>query len=121
MPKITKFRIQRSDPTHGILYQRMWDGSEEPISTPMEYSKCMMFIQEKQKELKIWRISAIGPRRNAVRHKRMDIFAEDKNEALEAFDRFLSSFGDDNVTYELCTGDWRIIANRRPGQPIIIL
>ena len=82
MAKITKFRIQRSDPTHGILYQKMWDGSEEPISTAMEYSKCMMFVQEKQKELKIWRISAIGPRRNAVRHKRMDIYAEDKNEAL---------------------------------------
>ena len=116
-----KYRIVRPNCREGIIYQKMWDGSEEPISTPMEYSKCMMFVQEKQKELKIWRISAIGPRRNAIRHKRMDIYAEDKNEALEAFDRFLSSLGDDNVTYELCTGDWRIIANRRPGQPIIIL
>lgn len=121
MPKIYQFRIQRTDPTHGILFQKFWDGSEEPISTAMEYSKCMMFIQEKQKELKIFRISVIGPRRNAVRHKKMDIYAEDKNGALEAFDKFLSSMADENVTYELLTGDWHIIAIRRPGQPIIII
>lgn len=119
--KINKFRIQRTDPTHGVIYQKMWDGSEEPISTPTEYAKCMIFIQEKQKEMKIFRISAIGSRRNAIRHKQMDIYAEDKNDALKAFDLFLSTQAQDDVTYELLTGNWVILATRRPGEPIILI
>lgn len=119
--KINKFRIQRVNPLQGVIYQMMWDGTEEPISTPTEYAKCMMFIQEKQKEMKIFRVSAIGSRRNAIRHKQMDIYAEDKNDALQAFDHFINNQAQDDVTYELLTGNWVIVAVRRPGEPIIII
>ena len=115
-----KFRIQRTDPNHGVIYQKMWDGNEEPISTPMEYFKCMIFIQEKQKDLKTYRITRLYNRKNAKRHKAIDIYAEDNNEALEAFNRFLNT-ADDNITFELVTGDWHMIAIRRIGEPIIIL
>lgn len=115
-----KFRIQRVNDTQGVIYQMMYDGTEEPISTPTDYMKCMLFVQEKQKELKIYKISRIGTRKDAKRHLHTRIYAEDNNGALEGFNNFLKHASDD-VTFELLTGDWKMIAIRRPEQPIIIL
>lgn len=118
---VNKFRIQRVNPTMGVIYQKMWDGSEEPISTPMEYSKCLLFVQEKQKKLKAYKVMEIYKRVNAKRHVKEYIYAEDNNEALEGFDRFITQYGKDNVHYELLTGDWKLIATRRIGEPIILI
>ena len=119
--KMNKFRIQRVNPTMAVIYQKMVDGSEEPISTPMEYSKCVEFIHEHQKKLKIYKIMEIYHRKNAKRHIRDYLYAEDQNEALQGFDKFLEKQGKDNVNYELCSGDWKLIATRKIGESIIII
>lgn len=119
---MNKFRLQRVEPTtHAVIYQKMWDGSEEPISTRLPYSEAMRFIQQNQKELKTFKVMEIYNRKNARRHVNSMIYAEDKNEALEGFDRFLSKYAKDNVNYELLTGDWKLIATRKIGEPIIII
>lgn len=110
-----KYRIIRPDCRNGIIYQKMWDGSEEPIMKEAEpYEKCMQYVTEHQKDLKVFKVGSIGNRKNASRHLDMKIYAEDEKEACKWFAKYCEQVKDsDDKERTLYTGDWKEVRNEQ--------
>lgn len=113
-----KFRLQRVNCTHAIIFQRMPDGDEKKISTELPYEDCMEFMHKNQKDINAYFITRTFNRQNAKRHLVKRIYCEDDNEAYEEFDHYLDKMPNTS-NYELCTGNWKLLATRKAGMPII--
>lgn len=110
-----KYRIVRPNCRDGIIYQKMWDGSEEPIMKEAEpYEKCLQYVTEHQKDLKVFKVGSIGNRKNASRHLDMKIYAEDEKEACKWFRKYCEQVKDiDDKDRTLYTGDWKEVRNEQ--------
>ena len=108
-----KYTIERTDPVHGRVMKRTADGSiiqvVPEIKQEMNYYDCMKWVQQYQKELKVYKIARILHRKNGKRRFVASIYAEDNNEAIRYFDDLFIT--ESNATYQLLTGDWKIIAH----------
>lgn len=85
----------------------------------MDYLKCRQFLESHREErLTIYRVAYISDRKNAKRHLDTNIYIEDLTSALFYFEARCIL---DNYTYQLLTGDWRLLAEKKPGDNNIIL
>ena len=104
-----KYIIVRTDPVHGQVMERTINGDLAQVTPDCNYYDCMKYVQENQKELKVYKIARILRRKNGKRRFIASIYAEDNNEAIRYFDNYIITEPD--VTYQLLTGDWKIIAH----------
>ena len=104
-----KYTIIRTSPTTGTINQLMENGEVKVISNDWSYGKCLDWVIEHQRELKVFKVARILDRKNAKRRLMKSFYTEDKKEAIRLFDEL----DDVNVdaTYQLLTGDWQIIAH----------
>lgn len=115
--------IIRLTPTTGQVLCMNWEGKRIPVDRPQNYGKCLDYVLQNQKELKVYKVSRKLKRRNGKRRLFCTIYAEDSNEAVKFFD-LLTFPADPDATYQLHTGDWKIIcycmiANGERTQTII--
>jgi hypothetical protein len=103
-----KYTIERTDPTHGRIAELTIEGKKNFITDIAEYGSCMDWVAKHQKELKVYKIARTLHRKNGKRRFIGSIYAEDTNQAVRYFDDLPVTESD--VTYQLLTGDWKIIA-----------
>ena len=104
-----KYAITRKSPTTGLIVQLMEDGSIKAISSECSYGKCLDWVMQHQRELKVFKVARILDRKNAKRRLMKSFYSEDKKEAIRLFDEMDDANMD--ATYQLLTGDWQIIAH----------
>lgn len=104
-----KYTITRTSPTTGTINQLMENGEVKAISNDWSYGRCLDWVMQHQRELKVFKVARILDRKNAKRRLMKSFYTEDKKEAIRLFDEM----DDANVdaTYQLLTGDWQIIAH----------
>lgn len=104
-----RLEIIRVNPNIGYVVRLDKDFRKIKITEILPYRSCMAYIQEYQEEGTIYKIGKIGKRKDARRKLERRILALDDNEAIRIFSKM--NF-DDGITYQLLTGDWKIIAER---------
>lgn len=116
---VSKFVIERLSPNTGRVWEIGILGTKRPVSAEMDYIKCRQFLEAHREErLTIYRIAYISGRKNAKRHLKTNLYAEDLRHALHEFDQIDIL---DKTTYQLLTGDWQLLAEKKPGDDHIIL
>ena len=101
--------IIRLTPTTGQVLRMNWEGKRIPVDRPQNYGKCLDYVLQNQKDLKVYKVSRILHRKNGKRRLICSIYAEDNNEAVRFFD--LLTLPDPDADYQLTTGDWKIIGH----------
>lgn len=104
-----RFSIERTDPVNGRIIRIDIEGKRKALPEIMPYGKCMDFVASNQEELKVYKIARTLHRRNGKRRFIKSIYASSQKEALLYFDDMDVSESD--VTYQLLTGDWKIVAH----------
>ena len=101
--------IVRLSPTTGQVLRMNWEGKRIPVDRPQNYGKCMDYVLQNQKDLKVYKVSRILHRKNAKRRLFCNIYASDNNEAVRFFD--MLTFTDTDADFQLTTGDWKMIGH----------
>ena len=101
--------IIRLTPTTGRVLRMNWEGKRIPVDRPQNYGKCLDYVLQNQKELKVYKVSRILHRKNGKRRLFCSIYAADNNEAVRFFD--LLTLPDPDADYQLTTGDWKMIGH----------
>lgn len=114
--------IVRLTPTTGQVLRMNWEGKRIPVDRPQNYGKCMDYVLQNQKDLKVYKVSRTLHRKNGKRRLVGTIYAHDQEEAVRFFDMWKSDELD--ATFNLHTGDWKNIAhftvvNGVKGKPIL--
>lgn len=104
-----RLEIIRVDPNTGYVVRLDKDFRKIKVTEILPYRSCMAFVLEHQEEANIYKIGKIGKRKDARRKLEGRILASDEPEAIRIFNKM--NF-DDGITYQLLTGDWKIIAER---------
>lgn len=105
-----KYTIERTDPTHGRIMELTMEGRKEFITEDKEYGSCMDWIAKNQEELKVYKIARILRRKNAKRRFVSSIYASNNHAAIVYFDTIFNP-PEQNASFQLLTGDWKIIAD----------
>lgn len=106
-----RYHITRTDPNNGVVFEVGPYGEEIRISEPMPYNECRAFLTQKQEDLKVYKVGKIGSRKGAKRRFYRRIIAPGFVEAIELFKELAT---EEAVTLQLCTGDWKLLAERTP-------
>ena len=110
---MNKYHIKRIDPNTGQVWETGIYGEDLQTTETMPYGDCKAFLMMNQVELRVYKVGRIGSRKNAKRRMYKRICAENILEAMEAFNKLVQ---DEAVTLQLCTGDWRLIAEKKPTE-----
>lgn len=108
---MNKYRIKRTDPNTGIVMEVGPYGEETEATNPMPYKDCKVFLYQHQEDLRVYKVAKIASRKGAKRRLYRRIVAPG---FLEAIDRFKTITADEAVTMQLCTGDWKVLAEKTP-------
>lgn len=106
-----KYHIKRIDPNTGQVWETGPYGEEIQTTETLPYTDCKIFLMKNQVNLKVYKVGRIGSRKDAKRRMYKRIFAANIVEAMEAFNKIVQ---EEAVTLQLCTGDWKIIAEKKP-------
>lgn len=104
-----RLEIIRVDPNTGYVVRLNKDFQKIKVTEILPYRSCMAYVMEYQEEATVYKIGKIGKRKDARRKLERRILALDDHEAIRIFNNM--DF-EDGVTYQLVTGDWKIIAER---------
>ena len=103
--------IRRTGPNDGVVVEIGNYFDEKTITEPMPYQQCVNYVLEHRKDLTVYKIARILPRKNAKRTLYKKILAVDNNEAVVIFNDMCSG-APENVRLQLLTGDWKLIAEK---------
>lgn len=106
-----KYHIKRIDPNTGQVWETGPYGEEIQTTETLPYTDCKIFLMKNQTDLRVYKVGRIGSRKDAKRRMYKRIFAANIVEAMEAFNNLVR---EEAVTLQLCTGDWKIIAEKKP-------
>lgn len=101
--------IIRLTPTTGQVLCMNWEGKRIPVDRPQNYGKCLDYVLQNQKEVRVYKVAKTLHRKNGKRRLLCSIYAHDNNEAVKFFD--LLQLPDTDANYQLCTGDWKVIGH----------
>ena len=113
-----RLEIIRVDPNTGYVVRLNKDFQRIKITEILPYRSCMAFVLEHQEEGTIYKIGKIGKRKDARRKLERRILAADDVEAINIFCKMDFDAG---ITYQLVTGDWRIVAQHDPDGKTMIM
>lgn len=103
--------IKRVNANIGIVYSYGRYFEEVPVTGPEVYVACKAYVKENQEELTIYKIGRILNRKNAKRTLDKTFLAADEDEAMSTFIDYCAAH-EDSSTYQLLTGNWKLIAER---------
>lgn len=103
--------VRRTDPNNGVVVEIGNYFDEKTITEPMPYQQCVNFVLEHRRDLTIYKIAKILPRKNAKRTLYKKILAVDDCDAIRVFSNVCSG-APENVILQLLTGDWKLIAGK---------
>lgn len=106
-----KYHIKRVDPNNGQVWETGPYGEEIQTTGTLPYKDCKIYLLQHQEELRVYKVGQIRSRKGAKRRMYKRIFAPDIVQAMEIFNKLVQ---DEAVTLQLCTGDWKIIAEKPP-------
>lgn len=106
-----KYRIKRIDPNSGQVWEIGPFGEEIQTTETLPYTDCKIFLLKNQVELRVYKIGCIGSRKGAKRKYLKRIFATGIIQAMELFNQIVE---DEAVTLQLCSGDWKVLAEKQP-------
>lgn len=112
---MNKYRIKRTDPNTGVIMEVGKYGDERQISEPAPYSTCRAFLLQHQEEMHVYKVGRIGSRKGAKRKFYRRIIAPGFVEAVEIFKQLAA---DETDTLQLCSGDWKLLAEKTPNGEI---
>lgn len=107
---VKRLEIIRVDPNTGYVVRLDNNFRKIKITEILPYRSCMAFVIENQQEAKIYKIGKIGTRKNARRKFDSRFLAADDEEAIRIFNRMEFT---DNATYQLLTGDWKVLKEKK--------
>ena len=113
-----RLEIIRVDPNTGYVTRLNSQMQRIKITETMPYKSCMVYVMENQEDAKVYKIGRLADRKNAKRRHHGNILAADNNEAIDVFSMMQLNKGS---TYQLCTGDWKIIAQKDRNGLITII
>ena len=103
--------IKRTTPLTGQVLSYDAYGNEIVVTMDQKYSDCISYVNEYQHELTIYKVGRILNRKNGRRKLFRKIYAENNDDAMDAFLKICEA-NDDGSRLQLLTGDWKIIAER---------
>lgn len=106
-----RYHITRTDPNNGVIMEVGKFGEETQISEPASYNTCKAFLLQHQEELHVYKVGRIGSRKGAKRKFYRRIIAPGFVEAIEIFKQLAI---DETDTLQLCSGDWKLLAEKKP-------
>lgn len=111
---VKELKIERVSPTEGRIWRITIDGKMDPVAIDgiyiTTYGKCVDYINSNQKNLKAYKIARLLHRKNARRKTIQTFYVMDDNAAIQYFGNLL--FQGPDATYQLLTGDWKLIAEK---------
>lgn len=108
---IHKYHIKRIDPNTGQVWETGPYGEDIQTTETMPYTDCKIYLLKNQVELRVYKVGRIGSRKGAKRRMHKRIFATGIVEAMQIFNQLVQ---DEAVTLQLCTGDWKVLAEKQP-------
>lgn len=108
---MNKYHIKRVDPNTGQIWEIGPFGEEIQTTETMSYLDCKIYIMQHQTGLRVYKVGRIGTRKDAKRRMYKRIFAQDIVEAMNIFNQLTLI---ETSTLQLCTGDWKVIAEKKP-------
>lgn len=106
-----KYHIKRVDPNNGQIWETGPYGEEIQTTDTMPYTDCKIYLLQHQVELKVYKVGRIGSRKDAKRRMHKRIFATGIIEAMQIFNEIIQ---EEAVTLQLCTGDWKVLIEKKP-------
>ena len=100
--------IKRVSASYGQVLAHTWNDGEQLVTKIIPYEQCLDYVRIHQKDLTIYKVGYLNQRKDARRKLITRIFAEDPEQAVKLF-RGLLTNRTEKGTYQLCTGDWKII------------
>ena len=112
-----RYYAKRTDPNHGMVMERLPDGTSEPVTDELHWAICVSKVHAlKDEVLTLYKVARIAPRKNAIRRLYSKIYARDLSDAVDHF-RQICETGDP-ATLQLLTGDWKLICEKGPDGSI---
>ena len=112
--KTPRFVIERTGPTTGRVMEIQPYGQRSAVTGEWKYEDCRKYLEShKDDKLIIYRMAKILDRKNAKRHLDTNIYAEDLGNALY---HFMQRCILEDTTYQLLTGDWQLLAEKKPRE-----
>lgn len=106
-----KYHIKRIDPNSGQVWETGPFGEEIRTTDTIPYNECKAFVLQHQQELRVYKVGRIGSRKGAKRRLYKRILAPGFIEAVELFNQLVA---EEAATLQLCTGDWKVVAEKAP-------
>lgn len=101
--------IKRVSASYGQVLAHTWNDQERVVTKIIPYQDCLDYVRVYQKDLTVYKVGYTSERKNAKRKLRMKIYAESEEQAIKLFkSQYDGSFSDPG-TYQLCTGDWKVL------------
>lgn len=113
-----RLEIIRVDPNMGYVVRLDDTLQKIKVTEILPYKSCMAYVMENQEEATVYKIGKIANRKNAKRRYDSRILAENDDDAIRKFTLMPK---DNTSTYQLLTGDWKIIAERQSSGLIRIM
>lgn len=113
-----RLEIIRVDPNMGYVVRLNDTLQKIKVTEILPYKSCMAYVMENQEEATVYKIGKIANRKNAKRRYNSRILAENNDDAIRKFTLMPK---DNTSTYQLLTGDWKIIAERQSSGLIRIM
>ena len=109
---VNRFYAKRTNPNCGVIMERQADGSSVAVTGELPYSECMARVMASRDQvLHLYKVARIAPRKNAARRLFCKILAHDLTDAVDRF-RLICSRNDEPATFQLLTGDWKLICEK---------
>lgn len=102
--------LDRVSVNRARVIRRNEHGSKEPATGEMDVRDAQWYIVKNQRDLKIYKIAYILPRKNGIRHLRGAYYFATDEDAIKYFET-VSMPG---YILQLLTGDWRLLAQKQP-------
>ena len=100
--------IKRVTPSFGQVWAHTFDDGEAIQTKIIPYDQCLDYVKMHQEDLTVFKMGYTSTRKNAKRKMLGRILATDQDQAIKLFRGLLTS-RTEKGTYQLCTGDWKII------------
>ena len=117
---MNKLFIKRTSPNTGIVYAFGQFFEEVPVTGPLKYQACKVYIEEHQENLTLYKVARILNRANAKRTLYKRFLAADNKEAMATFEDICRQEESGNIL-QLLTGDWKMIAEKDRNDLIKII
>lgn len=108
---VKRLEIIRADPNNAYVARYDDNFILRTVTDIMPYWQALQYMRENQETASVYKIARILNRRNAKRRLVHRILCEDKNKAIQIFNKYCEDEKTD-CRLQLLSGDWQLIAQK---------